>query len=103
MSEDFFGVIPDSVPAYGTDQIAGAFAKAQASFEPIIKDRLVEVKTDKGKYDFRYATLSEIIKKTFPALNANEIAVHQQVRGTCTKRLPRTRESRPAPVRVQNS
>lgn len=62
-----------------TDKIAAALAKAQAAFLPIEQNRLVEVKTDKGKYDFRYATLNEIISKTRAALTENGIAMTQRV------------------------
>jgi hypothetical protein len=40
--------------------IATALAKAQARFSNIKKDREVEVKSDKGRYTFRYATLAAI-------------------------------------------
>ncbi len=66
----------------GIDKIATALAKAQAAFEPITQDRLVEVRTEKGKYDFRYATLHEIIAKTRDGLTKNGIAFTQRVIGS---------------------
>jgi hypothetical protein len=70
----------DPPPITG-DNLAAALAKAQGEFQPIVQDRLVEVRSDKGKYDFRYATLSELIIKTRPALTQNNLAIIQRPLG----------------------
>jgi hypothetical protein len=58
----------------------GALAKAQGAFQPIVKNREVEItmKTG-GRYKFRYADLEEILTKTRPALSANGLALIQTV------------------------
>jgi len=60
-----------------------ALAKAQGAFQPIEKNRSVEIamKTG-GKYRFRYADLEEILAKTRPALSANGLALVQCVEQT---------------------
>lgn len=55
-----------------------ALAAAQGQFQPIEKNRSVEImmKTG-GKYRFRYADLEQILAKTRPALAANGLALFQ--------------------------
>jgi len=61
-------------------ELYAALAKAQGAFQPIIKNREVEImmKTG-GKYRFRYADLEEINSKTRPALSANGLALIQPI------------------------
>lgn len=49
--------------------VLSAFAKAQAEFPSIPKNREVMVYSDKGSYAFRYATLDAIVAACRPALN----------------------------------
>lgn len=53
---------PEGIPVSRADgtgaAINAALAKAQARFHNIGKDRDVEVKSEKGRYTFRYATLA---------------------------------------------
>lgn len=61
-------------------ELAAALAKAQGAFQPIEKNREVEITTKAGyKYKFRYADLEEIITKTRPALASNGLAMIQTV------------------------
>lgn len=60
-----------------------ALAKAQGAFQPIVKNRDVEITMKSGgRYRFRYADLEEILTKTRPALSANGLAIIQRVEGT---------------------
>ncbi len=54
-----------------------ALAKAQAAFGPVVKNRTVHVRSDKGNYSFEYATLDVVFDATRAALNANELAIIQ--------------------------
>ena len=57
-----------------------ALAKAQGAFQPIVKNRDVEITMKSGgRYRFRYADLEEILTKTRPALSANGLALIQTV------------------------
>ena len=57
-----------------------ALARAQVAFDPIRKNREVEIRTNKGfTYTFRYADLENIIAATRPALSANGLAVFQRI------------------------
>lgn len=56
-----------------------ALAKAQGEFKAIEKNKVVTIRSEKGSYNFKYADLEEILKKTRPALSANGIAVVQSV------------------------
>ena len=61
-------------------ELYAALAKAQGAFQPIIKNREVQIamKTG-GKYQFRYADLEEINSKTRPGLSANGLALIQTI------------------------
>lgn len=52
-----------------------AFALAQGEFQPIERTRTVHVKSDKGNYDFDYAPLDEVLRKTIPALSKNGLTI----------------------------
>ena len=60
-----------------------ALAKAQGEFEPVTRDRDVEVKMKAGgTYTFSYATLAGAIEITRPVLAANGLAVTQFLAST---------------------
>lgn len=60
-----------------------ALAKAQGAFQPIVKNRDVEITMKSGgRYRFRYADLEEILTKTRPALSANGLALIQTINGS---------------------
>lgn len=67
-------------PIDSMSALYGALAKAQGAFQPIVKNRDVEItmKTG-GRYKFRYADLEEILSKTRPALSANGLALIQTI------------------------
>lgn len=61
-------------------RLATALAKAQAEFQPIERNREVEVRMRKGEeagrtYTFKYATLDEVLAKTMPALTKNGLSL----------------------------
>jgi len=61
-------------------ELYGAMAKAQGAFQPIVKNREVEITMKSGgKFKFRYADLEEILAKTRPALSANGLALMQTI------------------------
>ncbi len=53
------------------DQLAAALAKAQAVIENPARNREVKVKSDKGSYSFKYATLDAILDAVRGPLTAN--------------------------------
>lgn len=53
------------------DQLVAALAKAQAGMKSVTRDREVEVKTDRGGYKFKYATLDAIIDHVRKPLTDN--------------------------------
>lgn len=61
-------------------ELYAALAKAQGAFQPIVKNREVQItmKTG-GSYRFRYADLEEITAKTRPALSINGLAMIQTI------------------------
>jgi hypothetical protein len=60
--------------------LASAFAKAQAEFEPIHREKLVTVTMKSGgKYTFAYAPLETILRATVPALSKYGLAITQSV------------------------
>ncbi|MFU2757654.1 ERF family protein [Pseudomonas aeruginosa] len=81
---------------YGTPeqvaQLYAAFAKAQGAFEPIAKNREVEIPikdkntgAQRGSYKFRYADLEEINSKTRKPLSENGLGTMQSIgRSTTT-------------------
>ena len=54
-----------------------ALAKAQGAIGDITRDRVVTVRSQKGSYQFKYATLSNIIRGIKKALSDNGIAYTQ--------------------------
>lgn len=61
-------------------ELYGAMSKAQGAFQPIVKNREVEITMKSGgKFRFRYADLEEILTKTRPALAANGLSLMQTI------------------------
>jgi ERF superfamily len=61
-------------------QLYKALAAAQGQFQPIGKNRSVQIATKTGgSYRFEYADLEEILSKTRPALSQNGLALIQTV------------------------
>lgn len=60
-------------------QFIAAKAAAQGEFLPIVKNRDVEIRSDKGNYKFRYADLQEIQAKTRPALSKHGFATSMPI------------------------
>lgn len=72
--------VTDYTPQALQAKLFAALAKAQAKFEPIEKNRTVEIRPrDKAPYTFRYADLQEILAKTRKALTDNGLALFQIV------------------------
>lgn len=58
------------------NELAAALATASALFQPVIRDREVEVKTkDGGKYFYTYADLANVIDATIQALSSNGLSL----------------------------
>lgn len=71
-----------------------ALAKAQGAFEAIAKTRTVTVRPrdpNKPSYTFDYAELDEVIRKTRPALAANELGVIQPFHGVDAGKMLETK------------
>lgn len=63
-----------------TPKLAMALAKAQAEFQPIAKNRDVQITMRSGgAYKFRYADLEAILTATRPALNKNGLSIITEV------------------------
>lgn len=60
-------------------KLAGALAAAQANFSAIPKNREVTVRSQKGDYKFKYATLDGILSATVPALAEQGLALVQAI------------------------
>lgn len=60
-------------------QLATALAMAQKNFAPIPKNREVTVRSSKGDYKFKYATLDGILSATVPALAEQGLALVQTI------------------------
>lgn len=72
-------------------QLADALAMAQGEMEMPDKDREVSVKSEKGNYKFKYATMDNIVTKTRPALARHGLAVIQPVISLAGKPVVLTR------------
>ena len=82
MSEEIVKLTNKPVVEF-TNEIAAALAKAQGEFPEITFDSEVEVTMKSGgKYRFKYATLTNIIRATRPALSANGLALVQTFENT---------------------
>ena len=61
-------------------KLAFALSKAQGEFKPIVKDKVAQVRSEKGNYSYRYADLSSVRDAVTPALTKYELAVVQTFR-----------------------
>lgn len=68
----------------GTPKLATALAKAQGAFRAIVKNREVEIYSERKntKYKFKYADLEELIDATREHLAANGLSIVQLIAGT---------------------
>lgn len=64
------------------NELVGALAKAQGAMDNPHKNKTVKIKSDKGQYDFSYATLDSIIDTIRKPLSDNAIVFMQTVRGS---------------------
>jgi hypothetical protein len=60
-----------------TAKLAAALAAATKAFGPIPKDREVEMRSDRGNYKFKYATMDAICSATIPALADQGLCIVQ--------------------------
>ncbi len=60
-------------------QLAASLAAAQKNFAPIPKNREVTVRSQKGDYKFKYATLDGILSATVPALAEQGLSLVQTI------------------------
>ncbi len=61
-----------------TDLLDAALVKAQGAFSPIEKNREATIVSDKGRYKYKYADLSDVLKAVQPALTKNNLAQSQR-------------------------
>lgn len=61
------------------NEIAEALAKAQAKMKNPVKNKLVQVRSQKGNYDFRYADLSACLDAVRGPLSEEGIALTQSI------------------------
>jgi hypothetical protein len=64
------------------NELVGALAKAQGAMDNPHKNKTVKIKSEKGQYDFSYATLDSIIDTIRKPLSDNAIVFMQTVRGS---------------------
>lgn len=70
----------DTAPTTGTPKLAAALARAQGAFEPIPKNRTVEIRTKTGSsYRFRYADLEVTLAAVRKPLSENGLAISSVV------------------------
>ena len=53
--------------------LTAALARAKKQFAPIVRDKKVSVRSDKGSYTFQYAPLERVLEATVPALSAESL------------------------------
>jgi hypothetical protein len=58
----------------GIGQLIAALAKAQAKFEVPRKTKVAEIRSEKGKYQYRYSDLADLIAAVRGPLSENELA-----------------------------
>lgn len=61
--------------------IAPALVKALAQITDVGKDRTATIKSDKGQFTYKYATLTEVMAIIRPVFHANGLALMQFTRG----------------------
>jgi hypothetical protein len=59
--------------------VATALAKAQAAFPGIEKNRVAQIRSEKGNYEFHYADLASVLSAVTPALTKEGISLLQPV------------------------
>lgn len=59
--------------------VATALAKAQAAFPSIEKNRVAQIRSEKGNYEFHYADLASVLSAVTPSLTAQGITLLQPV------------------------
>lgn len=79
--------MPDEMQSPTIGALAAALALAQEQFEPILKSRQVQVKSEKGSYTFWYAPLDAVLEATGSALRANGLALIQPLQGGSPARV----------------
>jgi ERF superfamily len=57
------------------DALVAALAKARVAFAPITRSKTVNVKGERGSYQFSYAPLEDILSAVTEALSANQLAL----------------------------
>ena len=62
-----------------TEQILGALISLQAELKPVVRSKVVKVKTTKGNYEFKYAPLDAITEYIIPVLQKHGLAFLQAV------------------------
>lgn len=67
--------VPDPI-----GKLAEALAKAQAEMKNVNKEKTAEIKSERGSYEYRYATLADGIEAIRPALSKHGIAFTQITR-----------------------
>lgn len=70
-----------------TNEIATALAKARAGFASILKSRQAEIKSEKGRYGYRYENLADVLEAVTLPLAEQGIVVAQTVIPTDAGRL----------------
>ena len=58
----------------GIGQLIAALAKAQAKFEVPRKTKVAEIRSEKGKYQYHYSDLADLIAAVRGPLSENELA-----------------------------
>lgn len=58
-------------------QLMAALSKAQAKFSAIPKNKVANIKSDKGSYSYKFADLADIIGVVTPHLAANGLSISQ--------------------------
>jgi hypothetical protein len=66
-------------PCIGPNLLIDALAKASALFGPIERNKVANVRSEKGSYSYSYASLDAIIAATKPHLAANGLVIVQSL------------------------
>lgn len=62
--------------------ISKALCIAQSEFKPVVRDKEVTVKTDKGTYKFKYAELASVVDAIKDSLNKNDLVYSHSIQAT---------------------
>jgi hypothetical protein len=66
----------------GPTKLADALAKAQAEMKNVTKEREADIKSDRGSYKYKYATLADGIDVVRAALSKHGLAFTQQTKAS---------------------